>query len=726
MNRRWTGIALPLVLLAAVLLLAGCGSSAKKPQSHTRGYNTDENLAAFRASDLFEMAEGYYGTCKDSGFLFGLIDSDSEYYINTTSALPTTPLEPFVVVAVRESEDYGGEPVWSVCGGSAEAMDLSGVRTLVVCAISRRGANYTGTLSAGSSSTTGSFHGSTEDATILYLDVASGECVLTGKVRGKDLPDRASGVPHYTLDDAKLVDRVVKDLTLPYTLTDEGEITGGMLGDDFNGYLFPESVKRITKLELSGGVTRLTLPASVESIADGAIPRITGSREHNYGLYAPVVLKVEPGSYAETFARENGYAYQRAGDAQEYVWLAGCECAFFSASGDYPLRPDGDLAGFVTLQRRVGDDLDAAPKEYYGLVVEEGSPAADYARAHQYPYRYSSAEPDGAAERKPWESSSVDPEEKTVRFCLDGQEWVVRPDRVVLVPEGFTDSEAIHTWFEKDEHYAWVFASDAYRQRFGAADTEAWVGDYDVAEQAKVTDDGLSWRLVWSFREKKMLAVTIPEGYVQSGETLDRETLLGDLGYYDSSGWPIYIVRPGSWAAKAAPVSIEAGTTVLRMRRDNTNFNSFYVNDYVCGLVTQVVDAYFGYGAAEPVRKLLDHGIRALYTQSPIQSTVDVTYVVPFAMYDQPDRLILKHSWIHWHINNGKLLEGISVLRIEDQKMDDEAERAWILERTRQDAPFHLEVVEGTDAEAFAKENGIPYELWDPQTEDITGAPLEQ
>ena len=726
MKNRRTWPALPLVLLLAALLLAGCASSGKKAQSHTKGYNTDENLAVFEASGLFEMAKGYYETCRDSHYLFFSIDSDTEYYIDR-SAPPTTPMEPFVAVVVREGDE--GEPVWSVCGGSGEEMDLDGARTLAVCAISRRGANYTGTISAGFSTVTDTFHGYTEDATILYLDVASGKCVMTGEVKGRDLPDRASGVPQYTLNDSELVDRIRTDLVLPFELSEDGEITDGKLDGDLNGYVFPESVKRITKLEVGEGVSGLTLPASVEFIAEGAIPKKMSSRENPWGLDVPVVLTVEPGSYAETFAREGGYVYRREDRKDDqYVWLAGCECTFFRMKNyACPLRPDGDLADFVTLRKPYGSEADAAPDEYYVLVVEEGSPAADYAQAHQYPYRYPSAAPDEAATRGPWDRPNDDPEEDTVRFCLDDLEWVTRSG-VVCFPEGFADSEAIRAWIAEDRRVVPLFASEADRQRFGAADMEAWVGDFDVAEQVKVTEDGLSWRLVRSFSEEKLLAVTVPEGYVQSGEKLDNYTLLNDLGYdANRNGWPVCIVQPGSWAAETAPVSIEAGTTVLRMRRDNRDRNSYYVNDYVCGLVTQVVDAYFGYGEDDPVRKLLDHGIRALYTQSPLQATIDDTYAVPFAMLDRPDRLILKSSWIHWHINNGALLEGVSALRIgENVSLNDEAERTWILERARQDEPFRLEVVEGTDAEAFARENDIPYELWDPQSEDITGEPLEQ
>ena len=313
------GFAWVLALLVAALPLAGCGApSGKKPESHTRGYDTPENLAAFEASGLYELAKGYaeYRQSSDYDISRAVSVTDEQgnlprYYIDPY-APSTTPVGPFLAVAVREDDDRN--PVWHVCGGSAEEMNLADVRTLAVCVITERRAQYEGDKHV--------YTGIAEDATILYIDARTGACLTEGRLDGGKLPSRSTGgVPHYTLDDAKLVSQVVKDMTTPFALTDEGEITGGKLADMGNGYRFPDSVKKITKLSIGDGVFQLVLPASIEAIADGVIPRSVRRRGN---ADDPMVLTVEPGTYGEAFAREGGYLYRYPEDP-EYRGLQGQE-----------------------------------------------------------------------------------------------------------------------------------------------------------------------------------------------------------------------------------------------------------------------------------------------------------------------------------------------------------------------------------------------------------------
>lgn len=439
MKKRYAWV---LALLVASLLLAGCGApSGKKPESHTRGYDTPENLAAFEASGLFETAKGYaeYRQSFDYGMSRAVSVTDEQgnlprYYIERY-APSTTPVGPFLAVAVREDDDRN--PVWRVCGGSAEAMDLADVRTLAVCVITERSAQYEGDGHI--------YTGIAEDATILYIDARTGAYLTEGRLESGELPSRSTGgAPHYTLDDAKLVSQVVKDMTTPFALTDEGEITGGKLADMEHGYRFPDSVKKITKLSIGDGVDQLVLPASIEEIADGVIPR---SVAHPGYTDDPMVLTVEHDSYAETFARENGYPYRypeeevywgyEGNEEKLRIWVAGCECAFYNTDTysarrtRYPIAPDGDLAEFITLQRR-SDKKNAEPEAYYVLIVEPDSPAEAYARAHQYLYCY--------------------PGEKRVcRFCVDGRDWRFDFSQcLVVVPDGVPADDAVLAWALKE------------------------------------------------------------------------------------------------------------------------------------------------------------------------------------------------------------------------------------------------------------------------------------
>ena len=716
MSKRFAWIA---ALLLAALLLAGCGApSGKKPESHTRGYNTPENLAAFQASGLFEPAEGYAVYSESFNFNRSGAEVDgpgrSKYRIDA-HAPTATPEGPFLAVAVREDDDR--KPVWSVCGGSAEAMDLEGVRTLAVCVISERHASYQSDRHV--------YTGIAEDAKILYIDAQTGACVAWTELDGKALPMVASGgAPHYTLDDEKLVSQVVKDMTTPFALTDEGEITGGKLADMENGYRFPDSVRKITKLEIGDGVDQLVLPASIEAIADGVIPRSVATSGN---LDDPMVLTVEPDTYAETFARENGYPYSYPED-EEYtgyqgneealrIWVAESECGFYNTRTHFtrlelPLAPDGDLAAFITLQRR-SDKKNAEPEAYYVLIVEPDSPAEAYAKAHQYPYCYAG-------------------ESNVCRFRVDGRDWYYDLwHYVVAVPDGVPADDAVLAWMLGQARKALVEPDSPAAEACREAGLTCWTGDIDAAERAFETEDGLAWRVAYSFRRNELFAVHIPEDYVQTDggaplERIDMLRLLEDIGYGDGktypNRYPLCYVQPGSWAAGAAQAWVEEGSTTLHMAdgtHDYVNPNGRYISESTCDAIDQIVDANFEYIDREDAeRMLLDRGVRALYSEAGPNGYVDLSF---FCRIDAPERMYMRTSADRWHINNGKTLEGIRVLRIWNDALDDDEERSWICQRAAQDELFTLEVVEGSEAERFARENDIPYETWDPQSEPFCG-----
>lgn len=202
--------------------------------------------------------------------------------------------------------------------------------------------------------------------------------------------------------------------------------------------------------------------------------------------------------------------------------------------------------------------------------------------------------------------------------------------------------------------------------------------------------------------------------------------LLETIGYGDArtyaNRYPLCYVQPGSWAAGAAQAWVEEGSTTLRMadgERDYVNPNGMYISESVCDAIDQIVDANFEYlDRKDAERMLLDRGVRALYSEAGPYGYVDLLF---FCLVGAPDRMYMTTSSDRWHINNGKILEGIRALRIWDDPLDDEEERSWICERAAQDEPFTLEVVEGSEAERFARENDIPYTTWDPQSEPFCG-----
>ncbi len=640
-----------LCILVSVLLCSGCSSS--RVGGYTSHYNTSENLTLFQESTLFSLAQE-------------LVQNRNRHSV---SGQPTTPATPFLAVSVRKDKE--GKQVWGVCGGSAEKMDLSGVQTLVVCIISERTAQYRGSF--------GTTTGTTEDAGLYYLDVATGSLLKRTSIQGKDLPQYAKSTPHYTLSDSSLVSRIRKELAPPYTLTQDGEITGGTLGSDLNGYRFPDNVKKITKLGFDSGVSSLWLPASVEEIAPGVIPRQAGN-SRNSGSQKAFVLTVLPGTWGETFARENGYIYQRPDDSGKYIWAAGCECTLLKVNASrFPAAADGPLA--------------EATQNGYVLMTEEGSAAAEYAMAHQHLYSYHGQD--------------------EVRFCINGREWIwMKIDKskcIVRVPEGGASEPDLIAWAKKRADGVLVSPGSAEEAACRAEGMDCWVGDMDMAECTWTAKSGLEWQAVYSFRDKQLLAVHIPSGYEQTGKALYMKNLCKDMGFsWEQEMHPLMYVQPDSWAAEKIPVRIEEGSDVLWMRRSSADTNAGYITEYACSVITGVVDAYFrDWDNRTPQKLLTEYQIKAFYTSSPSGYCA----VKPYCLTGQPEKMYYPDP--DGSIRSRRMLEGIRILRVRGD-ITDEEELSWVLERAGQEEPFLLQVEEGTVLEGFALENGIPCEIWDP------------
>ena len=424
------------LMLSCVILCAGC-SSSPSVRGYTDRYDTAANLSLFKESALYPMAEGFYQNRNRSNSPVRLEEEKADPYYFTAERPYTTPLEPFLAVSVRRGED--GQPDWHVVGGSGKSPEFSGVRTLAVCIVTEHTADYKETGYGASRR----FEGTTESARILYLDARTASYIQETEIAGKPLPKRTSGVPHYTLSNSDLVSRIRKDLTLPFTLSPDGEITGGKLDSDRNGYLIPDGVKKIAKLEMDPDINRLALPASVEEIAPGVLPRMVQSKMRNFGEPEALVLTVVSGSRAETFAREGGYAYKRPDGDAKYIWMAGCESVLLDQNQIYkklfPNTPDGDFEELM--------------KSGYLLSVEEGSPAEEYARAHQYPYSYGDK----------WE-----------RHCwIGGLEWKRSgTDRILIVPAEAVFDEDLLAWIKKQKSEIVVAPGSSAEEALRAAGVE--------------------------------------------------------------------------------------------------------------------------------------------------------------------------------------------------------------------------------------------------------------
>ncbi len=660
--------------LLCLFLCAACSSSSV--QIYTDHYDTAENLARFRESELFAMAEGFRVSAQTTSPAIHGRDPAADRYVISRPEHCTTPAEPFLAVMYRQNVDRQAE--WSVFAGSEKEMDLTRVRTLVLCIVTESSATYQ-EVGSGAGRT---YTGTTEHGRILYLDAKSGTFIQESEIKGRELPQHTSDPPHYKLSRSEFTDRIRMTLTLPFTLSEDGEITGGKLGENLNTYLFPDSVRKISKLELDPEISSLGLPASIEEIAPGIIPHQNQTKGRNYGRPEAIVLTVIPGTYGERFAREGGYVYKRPGDSQQYLWIAGCECTFdynYRYAEFFPNTPDGDLADLMG--------------SGYLLFVEEGSPAAAYAQAHQYLYSYSDK----------WER----------RCCIDGVEWILYSSgsSVLSLPDGITADEDTLARIKKTKPSALICANPAVRDALAESGVEYWTGSVEAAEREWTDGQGLAWRIAYSFRDQKLLAVHIPRDYVQDRSALSVRELCRYIGFNEGSH-PLCYVQPGSWAAEHTGTWIGEGTDVLHMSYDGRDSNAFYISEYTCGVITRVIDPYFtAHDQDEPKRMLSEHGIQALYTESPL----GYSPVEPFALTRDPGKMYYAApDRYEWHLSNEKTLEGVHTLKISGS-MPDADDRAWVLHRAKQDEPFLLEVEEGSAAEAFARENGIPCETWDRQ-----------
>ncbi len=567
--------------------------------------------------------------------------------------MPTTPEGPFLAVSVRKDQTSGaaaGSLEWKVLGGTAKQMDLSGFKTLAVCIISTRYKTYE---EVGSSHAR-TYSGSTEDAEILYIDVASRDLVGLSERKGENLPSGYIGnVPHYTLSADDLVSQVRSDLSTPFTLSEDGEITGGSLNHELEGYLFPASVKKITKLEIKEGIETLSIPASVEEIASDVIPRDT------------VKLIVLPDTYGETFARENGFLFRYTDDSSDSrapwrICVAGCGCTVENAALPSILHPDGPFNSL--LQSRI-------------LTVDESSAAEACAREHQYLYRRT-----GETEK---------------RFCIGGNDWVLGKD-IVFVPDGVTAEDEAFSWVREKNYTVITAPGSSAETACRQAGLICWSGNYDLAERTFTDNDGLEWTVVYSFSANYIRAVHIPAEYEGSGDTASRRfsSLFGAVGLRSASQneLPLCYVQPGSWASEHMSGWLEEGSTVLHrpVREQYT--------DYTLERVTEIVD-----GGTD--NRMLDRGVRFLQTKGDYSSW--------YRAADHLDKMYLVSTGSErWHLSNDMILQDVRVLKIRGD-VTDEAELDRILYRAGQDLPFVLEVERNTGIAAFAREHGIPFVFWE-------------
>ncbi len=689
MNRTAKRLLLLLCVALAACLCAGCGSG-KKPQAHTRGYDTPENLAAFQASGLFETAKGYseYRTSSEYDTPKTVIGDywDVPPYFIDTHAPGTAPLSPFVAVVVRTDDDKN--QIWSVCGGTAEQMDLDGVRTLVVCVISERHAQYEGDKRL--------YTGTSESATLLYIDAQTGAFLMESEIKGKDLPNRAyGGAPRYTLDDDKLVAQVQRDMTAPFTLSEDGEITDGAIQADAfsrnpNGYAIPEGVKRITRLKVDPSVPYLALPASLEAVADGAIPRSAS-------------LVVPRGSCAETFARENGYAFKYAqadlqpGDRNPWrICVDGCEYPVYEDTRDFPVRPDGDYAD--ALRGRV-------------LVVTEGSAAEAYAKAHQYLYSTVDQSRIYAGQFYP-----------NPRFCIDGSEWAVCDDNHqsrVRFPDSAAPGDAAFDWAVEFADVAFVTPGSPAEAACREAGLECRYGSFDCEEKTWTDDNGVEWRIDYSHRSDAIVGIHVPAEYptVYALESFDdlRDPIIARCGG-DKNRWtPIWFIQPGSELKGRVYPWAEEGSAVLHFSGVH-NSDSFDA-DYADGIIEQIENwdppHWDDISFEKDVYTRLNHGFKAIYTE---EMRNNYSWLFPFCVSDDLQTMTLRtKSQDRWHLNNGRTLKGIQTLQIEGDPALDEL--CWIAQRATEEEPFLLRVQEGTRIADYAREHDLPFEIWTPEAE---------
>lgn len=178
---------------------------------------------------------------------------------------------------------------------------------------------------------------------------------------------------------------------------------------------------------------------------------------------------------------------------------------------------------------------------------------------------------------------------------------------------------------------------------------------------------------------------------------------------YDEWVYPLCYAEPGSWAAEHLPVWIGEGSGLLHMSGRNIDDNAKYITEYACGVITQAENAYFAdWSDGDPQGMLKNHGIRALYPAG----VTGYARLNPYCLTEQPEKMY--YSDPDGSIRSGRLLEEVRTLRIRGD-MTDEKALSWVLLRAEEREDFLLQIQEGTAIEAFAREHGTPYEIWDPQ-----------
>lgn len=353
MNRSLKKIILIAValLLAAVIVIRVIDIIKKDNALHytSKGYGTEENLAAFMDSPLGDIAKQIRNmrepyrplelTAPDVPFIYQLSEK-------------TTMPRPFLVVRVDQ------EGNWQVAGGSEEKFSPDGIRTLAVCLTYERYQSY---VRSGNR-----FTGSSEGAHIVLYDL-NRHTYRELESAPKEFPKSADTTPHYTKANSTLTRDVAEALTPPFTLSGTGEITAGALnGREYDGYLFPENVTAITFLTVSNEVESLSLPESIVSIKTGVLPD-------------RLLLIVVPGSYGEAFACENGFRYRYPGDAANTQRFRFGDSEW-TLMPRYMLPPEGvSIDG--ELVKRIRSYLSRNSYRQYPLVPKDSAAAAAFAEA---------------------------------------------------------------------------------------------------------------------------------------------------------------------------------------------------------------------------------------------------------------------------------------------------------------------------------------------------------
>ena len=278
-----------LMLLCIMLMLGGCGSGINS-------INTAENAAIYTESPL----AGY------------------EKQINRRYAAIETPWlavrtdDTEIIQILGVSEDLSQTPF--------SAQLLEQIRTLILVNVTMEYEDYRST------STGTVVRGSTEVAEIHYYAVDHAAGTLQ-PYAGSDsvtneLPEKKTGgAPHYVVTDSQALTEIRKREAsgiAPLHETDYFSVdTDGVLWftsstkKSIDKIVIPDTVKQINKFKFAGitntRATEVWIPPTVEKIEDGAFCKF-GEQ---------FLLVVEPGSYAEQYAINQGIDYQNGSGLED-------------------------------------------------------------------------------------------------------------------------------------------------------------------------------------------------------------------------------------------------------------------------------------------------------------------------------------------------------------------------------------------------------------------------